>query len=375
MEYLLEILKLVEASIRTDRRKAIAYAEQLADKLERGGEVRSAEKIRRSISSASAATVVPAALSGTDLVPVDSESRLSLADEQVIDTGDVALFLPERAMATVNEFVRYVAAADRLIEDGIGISPSLLMYGPPGCGKTELARYISAQLHLPLLTARTDSLISSYLGSTAKNLRLLFDHAASRPCVLFLDEFDAIAKLRDDQHELGELKRVVVSLLQNIDAVHGNTVLLAATNHDHLLDSAVWRRFAYHLQIGHPDAISRCSLFQKYLGHDFPGKSMARFTDASDGLTGSDIRQICEAVRREAVVTSTDIVAEPAVLRRILERIVGNDSLAVPELIFQAKTRLPRVFTHRVLADAFGMSPGNITYLLKKHGGKEDSNA
>lgn len=375
MDYLLEVMKLIEASIKADRRKAIAYAEQLADKLERSGEARSAEKIRRTIVNASSSAVVPTALAGTDRIPVDSESRLALADEQMVDPEEVELFLPDRAIAAVNEFLQYVAAADRLIEDGIGISPSLLMYGPPGCGKTELARYIAAQLHLPLLTARTDTLISSYLGSTAKNLRLLFDHAAARPCVLFLDEFDALAKLRDDQHELGELKRVVVSLLQNIDAVHGNTVLLAATNHDHLLDSAVWRRFAYHLQIAHPDAGCRRQLFNKYLEAKTSEKSLNKFSIVSDRLTGSDIRQLCEAARREVVISGVGEIKEAAVLRRILERVIEDDNLSIAGLMFEAKIRFPHVFTHRLLAEAFGMSPGNITYHIKRHSIKGGSNA
>src|SRR4029077_10470965 len=108
--------------------------------------------------------------------------------------------------------------------------PSLLIYGPPGCGKTQLARHVAEELHLPLLTARVDTIVSSYLGNTSKNIRSLFEHAMARPCVLFLDEFDAIAKLRDDQHELGELKRVVISLLQNIDALDSSITLIPATD-------------------------------------------------------------------------------------------------------------------------------------------------
>ena len=96
----------------------------------------------------------------------------------------------------------------------------MLLYGPPGVGKSETAKYVAARLEVPLYTVRTDSLVSSYLGSTSKNLRSVFDFVSAEPCVLFLDELDAIAKQRDDSQELGELKRVVISLLQNIDKLN-----------------------------------------------------------------------------------------------------------------------------------------------------------
>jgi len=364
VKHLLELLKLVEAAIEGDRRKGTAYAQQLAEKLALDGEEKAAERLRRALASRTGSSVT-AARTGQleERLPVDSESRLSLANEERIAPDDTRLFFPSDVQETVNEFLRYVAASDQLIAEGLGVSPSLLMYGPPGCGKTALGRHIAARLGLPLITARSDTLISSYLGSTAKNLRLLFDHAAARPCVLFLDEFDAIAKLRDDQHELGELKRVVVSLLQNIDAVRGQTVLLAATNHDHLLDPAVWRRFAYRVHIRPPVDSARRDLFKEYLARAVSDKALERFAAASDGLSGSDIRDICEASRRASVLNAETELKEGDVLRRLLLRTVSTEGISVPELIARAKRSLPHVYTHRLLAEAFGMSPGNITQI------------
>jgi SpoVK/Ycf46/Vps4 family AAA+-type ATPase len=117
-------------------------------------------------------------------------------------------------------------------------------------------------MKLPLVCARLDGMVSSLLGSTAKNIRKIFDFVSSRECILFLDEFDVIAKLRDDKNELGELKRVVNSLIQNIDNLGGDTILIAATNHHELLDPAVWRRFSKVIRLDKPSEEEIISLVQ-----------------------------------------------------------------------------------------------------------------
>ena len=119
----------------------------------------------------------------------------------------------------------------------------VLMFGPPGSGKTSAAEGLAAELGIPLVVVRLDSLISSYLGETASNLRRVVDYAARAPFVVLFDEFDAIGRNRDDPQEHGELKRVVNAFLQMIEAYSGTSLLLAATNHEQLLDPALWRRF------------------------------------------------------------------------------------------------------------------------------------
>lgn len=367
MNYLAEILSLVEAAVSGDRKRGTSYANLLADKLVADGNEKAAARIRRAIDASPLAKVTAAdAQFERDRMPVDSESRLSLADEISLASGEAEAFLDDGATQAIEEFISYVQAQDLLVADGVGIDASLLLYGPPGTGKTEIARSIALRLRLPLITARVDTLISSFLGSTSKNIRLLFDHVAERRCVLFLDELDALAKIRDDRQELGELKRVVVSLLQNIDVLPSHTVLIAATNHDHLLDPAVWRRFAYRVKIDLPRPAARRAMFAKFLANHTDERDLDRYAKASEGLSGSDIKQLSEASRRAAIVAGLRAVPSSEVLRRLLTISTKGEELSIPQLISHAKSHLPGVYTHRVLADMFDMSPGNITHLLKK---------
>ena len=161
------------------------------------------------------------------------------------------------------------------------------------------ADYIAQQMQLPLVVARLDSLVSSLLGNTAKNIRKIFEFASRQPCILFLDEFDAIAKARDDQHELGELKRVVNSLLQNIDEFVESNILIAATNHQELLDKAIWRRFNSIIDVSLPQSSDIQRLLQLFLksvefGFDLDSKKGEALAELMQGNSPADIKSICQ---------------------------------------------------------------------------------
>lgn len=364
MPHLLEILKIVEGAVTADHKKVAAYVEQLAAKIEADGDPKGAERLRGAMDKSKFREVTAAKMAPR--LPVDSESRLALADEEFFAPEQVKIFLSQKAENTAAEFVRFVQSANSLVQQGVGISPSLLMYGPPGCGKTELSHFIGAQLQLPVLTARTDALVSSFLGSTAKNLRTLFEHAMARPCVLFLDEFDSIAKLRDDRHELGELKRVVVSLLQNIDALHNQTVLLAATNHEHLLDSAVWRRFAFKIHIERPDQLAREKMAAYFLSSFATPQNIKVCRELTEGLTGSEIKQICDDSKRSAILNSQTNVCSTDLMRRIVQIKLPEvtDKTSIEDQLKIVRSLNPKLFTYRRLRDLFGVSTGFISNTL-----------
>lgn len=208
--------------------------------------------------------------------PVDSESRSPFVDELAMPTIERPI-LPEDAAAELERFVELWHYRDDVARAGIPAPRTLLLYGPPGCGKTTAARYVAAMLDLPLLTVRLDAVISSYLGTTAKNLRTVFDYAAHRGGVLFLDEFDALAKMRDDANEVGEIKRIVNGLIQNLDG-YPDMPLIAATNHEHLLDPAIWRRFDSVIALPLPGQDEREALLRLFVERDSPASFQAENT-------------------------------------------------------------------------------------------------
>lgn len=162
------------------------------------------------------------------------------------------LILPELVRTACTQLIEEQHRADLLRSYSIEPRHRVLLVGPPGNGKTTLAEAVAEALALPLFVVRYELMIGSYLGETAARLKRLFDYVRTTPCVLFFDEFDVLGKERGDTHETGEIKRVVSSLLLQIDDLPSYTVVIAATNHAELLDRAVWRRFQIRIEIPKP---------------------------------------------------------------------------------------------------------------------------
>lgn len=173
------------------------------------------------------------------------------------------LVLPEHVRRECAEFVEEHLRADILRSYNLQPRNRILLAGSPGNGKTSLAEALASALMVPFIVVRYDGLIASYLGETASRLRKLFDYVRTRPCVLFFDEFDTIGKERGDLHETGEIKRVVSSLLLQIDDLPSYVVVVTATNHPELLDRAVWRRFQLRFELPTPQVQQAEEYFEK----------------------------------------------------------------------------------------------------------------
>jgi SpoVK/Ycf46/Vps4 family AAA+-type ATPase len=222
--------------------------------------------------------------------------------------GYESLILTDDTKRTLRDFTEEHQRADLLKSYNLAPRNRILLLGPPGNGKTSVAEAIAYELMLPLYAARYEGLIGSYLGETAGRVGRLFDWVRSRSCVLFFDEFDVVAKERGDVHETGEIKRVVSSLLLQIDALPPYVVVVTATNHGELLDRAVWRRFQMRLPLNTPTAAQRIEMLTRLLGRfEAPLRiSLSSVGRELAGLSFGEVEEFCTDVLRRYVLELPD---------------------------------------------------------------------
>lgn len=232
--------------------------------------------------------------------PKDRDSTLDLFDIITSDIPMSQVALTDQHKEMFRQIIAEQEKAETLLMNGVLPSNRVLFCGPPGCGKTLTAKALAYELNLPIAYVRLDGLVSSYLGQTSTNIRKIFEFVKNKRIMLFLDEFDAIAKKRDDAHELGELKRVVTTLLQNFDSMPNNVFLVAATNHQHLLDPAIWRRFNYTIFMNIPTIDQR----REMIVHNLNFYSLELDTeidflaDLTECMNGSEIYEFLQFLAR-----------------------------------------------------------------------------
>jgi SpoVK/Ycf46/Vps4 family AAA+-type ATPase len=241
---------------------------------------------------------------GLATVPVDRDSRLQLLRIVDVPALEHEPLWTASIAAQLDQIVSEHTRAAELLKNGLSPTRTAIFTGPPGVGKTLAANWLAKELKRPLVVLDLSAVMSSFLGRTGANLRHVLDYAKGVSCVLLLDELDAIAKRRDDSHEVGELKRLVTVLLQEIDDWPEGGLLVAASNHGELLDPAAWRRFESHIEFTLPDSNAIEKAVSMFLESSCKTTKawIAALGSLLRGSSFSDIERELKSLRRQAIM-------------------------------------------------------------------------
>jgi len=262
-------------------------------------------------------------------LPVDKETGLQLLEMKFSKTTLDDIILTSENREKINNIIFEFKNKDILSGYRLVPKTRILFCGPPGCGKTITAEAIANELQIPLLYSRFDSIISSFLGETSANLRKVFDFSKNGEWVLFFDEFDAIGKSRDNFGEHSELKRVVNSFLQIIDGYPKDSIVVAATNYETMIDKALWRRFDEIVYFGKPNTDEIKKIIQLNL-RNFRHKELDIniHLDSLIGSSYADIERICVEAMKKCILNSINSINND-IFKEIIEKEIMRKELII----------------------------------------------
>lgn len=230
------------------------------------------------------------------------------------------LILDDAASEHIRRVLHEQRNLNKLKAHGLRPRQTLLLTGPPGCGKTLTASAIAGELGLPLFIVRLETLMTRFLGETASKLRLIFEAVENTRAVYLFDEFDSIGLARGSENDVGEMRRVLNSFLVFVENHRGNSVIIAATNHGHLLDRALYRRFDDLIELGMPDqALAERTLRERFAGQK-SRLAWAKLAAAAEGLSYAEITRVSEESIKDMLLHDKKSVTTEDVLRVISER-------------------------------------------------------
>ncbi len=314
------VIALLNSHVHGDDEQFLSIALQVAAQEARQGRTADADKLKqlvqaartrgRDSASASGQTPIPLARARGELQTIVESTYPKLRLDSMVLDGAVRTQL--------NKLVRQQQHRASLREHNHCPTSRLLLVGPPGTGKTMTASALAGELHLPLFRVRIDALFSRYLGETASKLRLVFDQIAQTRGVYLFDEFDAVGASRAEANDIGEVRRVLNSVLVFLEEPNSSdSLVLCATNHVELLDEALARRFEEVIEYGLPAAAAANTILGRRLGRFKPAK-MTNLGPATEGLSQGELARAADSVVKDAILDGAKKVALPA-LRHALE--------------------------------------------------------
>lgn len=387
LKYFSIIQALSRSALATPNEAIMHQIKRLKESLEKDGfnkEAKSLEALL--VASESALDMAPSKiqrsyviLKGEELtaktsIPVDKETSTPLAEIFFPNNlPETAPIFDDNIQLAIQSIVNEWSKFDQLMKINATPASSCLIYGAPGTGKTHLAKWIAKQIGLPVVLARLEGLMSSYLGTTSRNIGNLFAFANRYKCILLLDEFDAIAKLRNDPQEVGEVKRVVNTLLQSLDSRHEKGFTIGVTNHESLLDPAIWRRFDIQVEIPKPSPEVMIQLLKSFIKPlEFNESEIKFLAWCLDGSSGADAEMLSKWLKRAFVLEKESNIVEVMKQFALLnsgrvDTIKRNIMLHSDEdFINMLLNDKVYFFKQKDIASLFGMTPSTLSKQLSK---------
>lgn len=247
--------------------------------------------------------------SKADFIQLPQDLKGILVAEDVSQYPVEKFFWGKRECEIADKVISMYRVADRLQNKGIRYLPATILWGESGCGKTELARYIAYKVGLPYVYVRFSTLVDSHLGKTQKNIANVFDYVRKTPCVMCFDEIDAVGMERGQRNEVGEMARIVIALMQELDMIPNNVIIIGTTNRFDMLDKALIRRFPTNYQIhklDQSDAKTMARRFLEYAGME-SGEIDLYVSSVNGNIPASTIIRDCTEFVAEKLMKEQEI--------------------------------------------------------------------
>ncbi|NAY91157.1 AAA family ATPase [Muricauda sp. JGD-17] len=361
------IVDLVHAGLTGESKRVELAAISLARNLKKENPEISTD-INKAISSFSLSGASAIRNAGRAPLPIDSDTQLHMAN--ILEPNKsiyLAPVLDNSINKRISSFLEERNKIELLLEKNIRPSTSILLTGQPGTGKTMLAKYIASELDKNLIVLDLSASMSSLMGKTGANLKKVLQYAKQNASVLLFDEFDAIAKKRDDSTDLGEIKRVVNILLMELEEWPVSSVFIGTSNHPELLDKAVWRRFDHTISIPLPGLPERIRILQNELSNflvesKIDDSIVQLIAEIFEGKSAADICKYANNVKRR------NVLREEKPLNSMFEEMEGliESKKAKAKFCSSAKKILGSNITVRDLAEITGLSPAGVQYHIQK---------
>ena len=381
------IQSLCRSALSGDKELVLHQIERLSEAYIASGDDKAANSLKSMLAKArKTANLTPShlsvsnALKGEPLlpttpIPVDKETSSPILE--VVFPSEIKVSEPlfdERIKEAVESIVVEWNNYGVLVEMNTTPSRSCLIFGEPGTGKTHLAKWMAKEIQLPIVIAKLDSIVSSFLGTSARNIGNLFKFANRYNCILLLDEFDAIAKLRNDPQEVGEVKRIVNSLLQCLDERNAIGFTIGITNHEQLLDPAIWRRFDVQIDIPRPSNRVVQELLQKFLYPlQFSETELKFMSWCLNGSTGSDIEKWTNWLKRMKIINGDKQESLISLMKRYVLLNSGRISKNIKEVIdaptdvlLELLTGSDNDFKKKEVASLLNITPSSLSKQISK---------